>query len=215
MKKLYLILFSLLLMTNINAQDLNTIVFVDKNGNQFADGSTIIANSAVEDDFGDMVVHSGLYVKNISTEAIGVRIHVDVKTLESGMFQICFPIACIAKSATVNFETGSDLMSAGEQRDLQTEWIPQTYGKATVTYQIELMKQLSGFPPQFESLAMGPKVTVEYLYADPTSICIADADGTAIVVARYGVDGRELSAPQRGLNIVRYSDGRVVKTFVR
>ena len=37
----------------------------------------------------------------------------------------------------------------------------------------------------------------------------------AVEVARYAIDGRQLSAPQQGINIVRYSDGSVRKVFVR
>lgn len=37
----------------------------------------------------------------------------------------------------------------------------------------------------------------------------------AVEVARYAIDGRQISAPQQGINIVRYSDGSVRKVFVR
>ena len=37
----------------------------------------------------------------------------------------------------------------------------------------------------------------------------------AAVVARYSLDGRQLSAPQKGLNIVKLSDGRTVKVLVK
>lgn len=36
-----------------------------------------------------------------------------------------------------------------------------------------------------------------------------------VEVARYTVDGTQVSLPVKGINIVRYSDGRVVKTVVR
>ena len=36
-----------------------------------------------------------------------------------------------------------------------------------------------------------------------------------VEVARYTVDGSQVSLPVKGINIVRYSDGRVVKTVVR
>ena len=173
MKKFYTTFFLTVLFALVtNAQNLNTIVFVDKNGNEIANGSTLSANTAVEDDFGDIQIHSGLFVKNLTTTEVGVRIHFSVQTIENGMFQICFPVTCITKTAAGNYETGSDLMAGGEQRDLQTEWTPQSYGQCTVTYQIELMKQLSGFPPQFESLEMGPEITVNYSYSDQSGIWI-------------------------------------------
>ena len=145
MKKYYIPFFLFVFcVSSLNAQNLSTIVFVDKDGHQVADGSTITVNTAVENDFGEMVLHSGLYVKNLKTDNVGVRVHFNVRTLDNGLFQICFPVACITKSVTGVFETGSDIMAASEQRDLQSEWTPQTYGKCIVTYQIELMNQLSG-----------------------------------------------------------------------
>ena len=206
---------ALFLTGTASAQNLSTIVFVDKDGHQFADGTTITVNTAEENDFGEMVLLSGLYVKNLTTGDAGVRVHFNVQTLDNGLFQICFPVACITKSETGAFETGSDLMSAGELRDLQTEWTPQTYGKCIVTYQIELMNQLPGFPPQFEPQEMGPKVTVVYDYVDPAGINTSHTESQVEVSAIYSADGRLLITPQHGLNIVRMSNGRVVKTYVK
>ncbi|MBR4924732.1 MAG: hypothetical protein IKZ61_03175 [Prevotella sp.] len=216
MKYFYITLFLFILcVCSLNAQNLSTIVFVDKDGHQFADGSTIIVNTAEENDFGEMVLHSGLYVKNLTAGNAGVRVHFNVQTLDNGLFQICFPIACITKSETGVFETGSDLMTASEQRDLQTEWTPQTYGKCIVTYQIELMNQLPGFPPQFEPQEMGPQVTVVYEYADPAGINTSHTESQAEVFAVYSADGRQLVTPQHGLNIVHMSDGRFVKIYMK
>ncbi len=41
------------------------------------------------------------------------------------------------------------------------------------------------------------------------------ADGEAEVAVRYTLDGKRVSQPQRGLNIVRYSDGTVEKVLVK
>ena len=48
-----------------------------------------------------------------------------------------------------------------------------------------------------------------------TGISNATADGKAVEVARYTANGQQVSQPVKGINIVRYSDGRVVKTVVR
>mgnify|MGYP002623500450 CR=1 FL=1 len=214
MKKFYTTFFLTVLFALVtNAQNLNTIVFVDKNGNEIANGSTLSANTAVEDDFGDIQIHSGLFVKNLTTTEVGVRIHFSVQTIENGMFQICFPVTCITKTVAGNYETGSDLMAGGEQRDLQTEWTPQSYGQCTVTYQIELMKQLSGFPPQFESLEMGPEITVNYSYSDQSGIDAVTQGSQTNAITYYSADGRQLKAPQSGVNIVRLSNGKVVKVY--
>ena len=38
-----------------------------------------------------------------------------------------------------------------------------------------------------------------------------DTDAEAVEVARYDINGRLLSAPTKGINIVKYSDGTVKK----
>ncbi len=51
----------------------------------------------------------------------------------------------------------------------------------------------------------------------PTGVEATPAEATAEVreVARYTLDGKRISRPQRGLNIVRYSDGTVKKVLVK
>ena len=50
---------------------------------------------------------------------------------------------------------------------------------------------------------------------DPTGIRTAQFGATATEVARYTADGRQIAAPQRGLNIVRMSDGTTRKVIVK
>lgn len=193
----------------------STIIFTDENGNEIADGTTITADKTVTDDFGDMLIPSGIYVKNLSAEDAGVRINYIIKTLDNGTMQICFPMACVSKNTTGTFKTDNGMMSANEKRDLQTEWLPQTYGKCTVTYQIEMMKQTSVFPPKYESLGTGASITVNYVYADPAAINAITDDSHSATSAYYDAAGARLARPRHGLNIVRKSDGKVVKQWIR
>jgi hypothetical protein len=39
--------------------------------------------------------------------------------------------------------------------------------------------------------------------------------GKAVIVERYSLDGRRLSAPQRGINVLRMSDGTTRKVLVK
>ena len=48
----------------------------------------------------------------------------------------------------------------------------------------------------------------------PTGVEESVIDENAVEIARYTVDGRRISQPVPGINIVRYSDGRVEKVFV-
>ena len=51
---------------------------------------------------------------------------------------------------------------------------------------------------------------------DPTGIEEVNNNAAEVKeVARYTVDGRRINAPQRGVNIVKYSDGRSVKEIVQ
>lgn len=50
---------------------------------------------------------------------------------------------------------------------------------------------------------------------NPSAITIVGANADATVVSRYALDGRQLSAVQKGLNIVKLSDGRTVKVLVK
>lgn len=214
MKRIFTTFCFCLCLVSIMAQNLTTLVFADKNGKEIADGSVITANTTEEDALGDLLVPSGLFIKNLSSESVGVRVKCNVTTLDNGIFQICFPVTCISKSVMGAFDTGSDLISSGELRNLLTEWMPETYGTCSVTYQIELMKQVNLFPPTFESLEMGPKVTVNFVYTDPAGI--DEVSTTEVtVVERYGANGMRLSAPHKGLNILKLSDGRVVKQYCR
>ena len=51
--------------------------------------------------------------------------------------------------------------------------------------------------------------------ATETAINDATADAAAVEVARYAVDGTQLAAPQKGVNIVRMSDGTTRKVVVK
>ena len=53
---------------------------------------------------------------------------------------------------------------------------------------------------------------VEY---DATGIDKVTTSTDAKEVSRYSVNGQRLSAPTKGLNIVRYSDGRVKKVVAQ
>ena len=56
------------------------------------------------------------------------------------------------------------------------------------------------------SIAEGPVTGIENVRTNRTN---------AVETARYTIDGRRISAPVKGINIVKYSDGRTVKTVVK
>lgn len=59
-------------------------------------------------------------------------------------------------------------------------------------------------------------MTVELKEFDPTSITSPlDTNVSGKVKARYTIDGRQIAAPQRGLNILRMKDGSIRKVMVK
>lgn len=53
---------------------------------------------------------------------------------------------------------------------------------------------------------------------NPTGIESIDAEGDAdavIEIARYNINGQQIDAPQKGVNIIRYSDGQTKKVLVK
>lgn len=59
-------------------------------------------------------------------------------------------------------------------------------------------------------------MTVELKEFDPTSITSPlDTNVSGKVKARYTIDGRQIAAPQRGLNILRMEDGSIRKVMVK
>ena len=57
-------------------------------------------------------------------------------------------------------------------------------------------------------------VAIKVADYDPSGISGVH-NATATEAARYTLDGRQVSAPQRGLNIIRLSDGTVHKVIVK
>lgn len=59
-------------------------------------------------------------------------------------------------------------------------------------------------------------MTVELKEFDPTSITSPlDTNVSGKVKARYTIDGRQIAAPQRGINILRMEDGSIRKVMVK
>ena len=96
-------------------------------------------------------------------------------------------------------------MKAGEKRDLQAEWIPKkdAYGTCSVELQLVLTKGLG---------SKGPKITVNMIYSDPASVNNLNGE-QATEVARYNAAGQRIDASQRGLHIVKLSNGKTKKVM--
>lgn len=227
MKRIFTITAALLLgLASASAQsvDHTTLTFIDGDGNTVADGSTInctASKGSASDGNLEMVIP--LSVRNNTSDEVPATIALDITSLPTGTsIQSCWPENCQFYEAAGSHVNQPGIVNGSETKNLSTEWKPMIYdedsgeyteyfGTAETTVQILLTTSKDSK----EVKAYGPKVTVKFVHADPTGISSGLA-GTAdaSVVAVYSASGARLSAPQKGLNIFRLSNGKVVKRVI-
>lgn len=201
------------------AQVDRTFAFVDKDGKEIENGSTVIANQVNtigqgEDAYEE--IQSGVYVKNLTTDEYGVGVTVTLNKLDNGAAQCCFPTQCLpnwGEEVGGTVKTGAGVMKADETKSLQTEWFPEKDGEAEATVKINVYKVTKdkiGLPVYKELNVTGPSITIHFIKS-ANGISSVNTSTTAKAIAYYTADGKRISAPQKGLNIVKMSDGRTVK----
>lgn len=215
MKKLLMSCVALLMGTVMFAQGAdNTFQFLKTDGTVVADGETIICNNVEKSDFDEILIPSGLNIRNTTGSVAYCAVDFTITEMQGGMFQICFPLNCIAKFETGAYETGAGAVAAGITKDLATEWLPDEgkYGTCTVIYQAKVMERNGN---TYTLKARGPKITVRYEYNNPNGVYGVETSGEKSVTAYYNLSGRRMPVAQKGLNLVKYSDGTVRKIIVK
>ena len=151
--------------------------FTDKDGNVIPDGTTIVRNDAEEDDFGDVMMGSGLYVMNTSESAdYSVRIEAEVTRMDNGSLQLCFPMNCYYYSEPGSYKTEYASLPYRMLRDIQSEWIPEEHGQCVVRY-----TAMAVLPMGSSGIAVGgPAVTIRYVYGDTMEVH-GDVNGDSTV----------------------------------
>lgn len=227
MKKIFTLFVALFCTVAMFAQGTKGMFeFADKNGNVVPNGSTL-TKTEVEKSGKRLQINTGLFVKPVKTELngekLGAKLRVEVENLDHGTIQYCLLGACQVASAKGTFYSTSNFVDKLD--DLATEWIMGTdkegnalKGEATVKLTLVACKRVSlGLDEfdieQFEWQEVGEcsSVTVKFVYDGTTAINGVADNTNATVVARYAADGTRLSAPQKGLNIVKLSNGKTVK----
>lgn len=207
----------------------DTFVFVDKDGKEVPSGTTYTANiievvKGEEDEEGNVETYeqvvTGLSVKNTTDGKPAVGAVCTLTAIDNGLFQSCFPAACIPgidKPGTLNLEP--KVIEPNQVIDLQTEWIPDGDGSCTATFQLKLYdyyEKTKPFPTLvFEELETEypmPSLTIKFVKGTTGINDILTVDNTK-VVGIYTVDGKRVSAMQKGLNIVKLSDGKTLKVI--
>lgn len=79
----------------------------------------------------------------------------------------------------------------------------------------DLVFKLSSIYGVNEYEAQGVCYTITYEIVEPTGITDVNATSNAVEVARFTADGKRIYAPQKGVNVVRMSDGTTRKVVVK
>lgn len=214
-KFLSLVAAMLLCVGNVCAQEDKTFCFVDADGNELADGATVTFYAEKELLFpefglwGPLEAKFALKIKNTTTSSANVAVRLITKDISSGDVTCCLGGACVPLKGNKDYTSGNALVQAGKEIDFPTEWFPTegTYGTADFTAQ--LLKTDGG------TTATGNIINIHCIYADPAGIADMESDMNAKVVGRYDVNGNKLTAPRKGLNIIKLSNGKTVKHIVK
>lgn len=216
MKKLFTLCIALLFScVAMNAQN---FIFVDGEGNTIENGATLTMDQvSYKEDFVfnpdgsyeiiqvPMIPLSGVYIKNNSSESQSCKVTYNVTALPNGTFAACCAGNCsnLDSEGTIEKNANAD---AGKTIDISTdtEWVPASAGTTTVKISAQGSK----------SMLPDSEITVNFVYSS-TSVDGIQNNVDNKVVARYSINGQLLDAPQKGVNILKYADGRIEKVIVK
>lgn len=234
MKKIFTLCVALFAAVSMFAQETKGMFeFATADGTVVPSGS-VITKSDVEDHtdpeegVDNMQIPTGLWIKPVKTELNGeklcVKLRVDVEKIDHGSINFCLLGNCSPAKHKGTYESNGGFV---EQLDnLQTEWMIGTdeetgkakYGEATAKLTLVVCRKVSQGKDQFdvehfkyEDVGESSTVTVHFVYNEKSTGINGISNADATVVARYAADGTRLSAPQKGLNIVKLSNGKTVK----
>lgn len=217
MKKLFTLCIALLFScVAMNAQN---FIFVDGDGNTIENGATLTMDQVsykegfvfYPDDSYEkiqvpMIFLSGVYIKNNSAESQSCKVTYNVTALPNGSFAACCAGNCsnFASEGTIKKNANAD---AGKTIDISTdtEWVPVAAGTTTVKISAQGSK----------SMLPDSEITINFIYDGTASIDGIQNNADNKVVARYSINGQLLDAPQKGINILKYADGRIEKVIVK
>lgn len=218
MKKLFTLCIALLFScVAMNAQN---FIFVDGDGNTIENGATLTMDKiGYKENFifnpdgsfevvqVPMIPLSGVLIKNNSAESQSCKVTFNVTALPNGSFAACCAdnnCSNLDKEGTIEKNANAD---AGKTIDISTntEWVPVAAGTTTVKISAQGSK----------SMLPDSEITINFIYDGTASIDGIQNNADNKVVARYSINGQLLDAPQKGINILKYADGRIEKVIVK
>lgn len=233
MKKIFTLCFALFSAVAMFAQETKGMFeFATADGTVVPSG-TVITKSDVED-FTDpeegvdnMQISTGLFVKPIKTDLNGeklcVKLRVNVEKIDHGSIAFCLLGSCSSAMEVGEYESKGGFVDKLD--DLQTEWMignddnyKAMYGEATAKLTLVVCRKKSLGKDDFgvehfeyKNVGESSSITINFVYNEKSTGINGISNADATVVARYAADGTRLSAPQKGLNIVKLSNGKTVK----
>ena len=208
MKKFFTLCLGLMAALATQAQNEFPVQFADKDGNIIADGTTLEITESEDDGF-EILMPSGLYAKNTSSESVHCAGVFTVQKMDNGTFQSCFPGNCMQAPKLGYYTTQDGDVAGNELKNMQTEWLPASEGSCTVVYQLISYKQ-NAVTKKWNKDKEGPKITLNFTY-NTTHVATAK-NGKAIDSTQYfDLQGRRIAKPTTGIFVKKtvYADGSV------
>lgn len=234
MKKIFTLCVALFAAVSMFAQETKGMFeFATADGTIVPSGSVITKSDVEdytdpEDGEDNMQIPTGLWIKPVKTELNGeklcVKLRIDVEKIDHGSINFCLLGNCRNAKHEGTYESNSGFVDKLD--DLQTEWMigndeetyKAKYGEAKAKLTLVVCRKVSQGKDQFdvehfkyEDVGESSTVTVHFVYNEKSTGINGISNANATVVARYAADGTRLSAPQKGLNIVKLSNGKTVK----
>ena len=230
MKKIFTLCFALFSAVAMFAQETKGMFeFATADGTVVPSG-TVITKSDVEDftepedGYENKQISTGLFVKPIKTdlngEKICVKLRLNVERIDNGSISFCLLGNCKNASEKGEFESNGGFVDKLD--DFATEWMigndeetyKAMYGEAKAKLTLVVCRKVYQFGKEqfkYEDIGESSTITVHFIYNEKSTGINGINNADATVVARYAADGTRLSAPQKGLNIVKLSNGKTVK----
>lgn len=227
MRKVFTLALSLLTGSLfVNAQTDNTFSFIDAEGNVIENGTTIKCTNIEDDMFYGPVIHSGISVKKNVEGSVYARVDYTITEITEGTaYQMCF-VNCKSPNLNAGSYTSAVSPMMGDTEPFMDEWIldanynpfgdnPVANVKPgslmVITYTV---KKLADANDNSDGIA-GPSITVEFTNEDVTSISGTVSEENGSIVAYYSLDGRKMTSPRKGVNIIKYANGKTAKKVIR
>ena len=194
------------------AQVDKTFSFIDKDGKEIPSGTVWTANTVEDDPFGEgeMVVDE-VYVKNNTNERQGVGAFVNIKKID-------VPENCKSGITGGMTRTDAGTLKAGQVKELKSEWVPKSDGVCEVYVKLEYYNintnkwGIESFERVDDEDLDNPMPYIIIHFVKGATAINGVKDGQNVeVTGIYDATGKQIQTTQKGLNIVKLSNGKTVK----